>query len=104
MATKKSEAIKFMEKLCGGPLTMAMIMKSHRLCEEMTQEKYAKQLGLSKQYLCDIEKGRRLVSPQLAAKIAKKTGYSVELYVKIAIEDLLRQQGLKYEVRVSKAA
>lgn len=103
MTTKKSETRKFLEKLTGGPLTMARIMKSTRLSEEMTQVEFAKKLGVSKQNLCDIENGRRFVSPQLAAKFAKKLRDSESQFVRIALQDLLRRQGLKYEINLKAA-
>lgn len=104
MRIKKSEAIRFMEKITGGPLTMARILKSTRLCEEMSQVEFAKKLGIPKQNLCDIEKGRRFVSPQLAAQFARKLGDSEKQFVRIALQDLLSRYGLNYDVHLKEAA
>ncbi len=72
---KKSEAMLFLEKISGGPLTIAEALKSLRQCDEVSQQAFAAKLGLSKQNLCDIEKGRKFVSPARAALFAKRLGY-----------------------------
>lgn len=104
MITKKNDALRFMEKITGGPLTMARILKSTRLCEEMTQVEFAKKLGISKQNLCDLEKGRRFVSPQLAAQFARRLEDSEKQFVRIALQDLLRRHRLHYAIQLEDAA
>ena len=101
---KKSKAIKFFEKITGGPLTMAKILNSIRLGEEMNQIEFAKLLGISKSNLCDIEKGRRFISPEMAAGFAEKLGDSKEQFIRIALQDQLHRAGLHYNVEIIKAA
>ena len=55
-----------------GTLTFAMHMRNLRALKDVSQVEMAKFLGMSKSALCDIEKGRQIVGPALAAKIAKK--------------------------------
>lgn len=100
---KKSEAVKFLEKITGGPLTLARLLHSIRQGEEMTLAEFAKELGISRQHLCDIEKGRKVVSPERAAKFAKILGYSKEQFVALALQALLDEADLqlKVEVRVA---
>ena len=52
----------------------------------------------------DIEKGRKLVSAKLAVVYAKKLCASEVQYVRLAIQDQLRNAGLDYEVEIRKAA
>jgi len=59
----KSEAMKLMEQLSGGPLTLGLALESLRKGESLSQEACAKRLRISKSHLCDVEKGRKLVSP-----------------------------------------
>jgi len=59
-----------------GPLTFGMFVKSMRTSLDLTQIAMARKLGMSRGTLCDIEKGRQLVSIALAKKIAKKAGFS----------------------------
>ena len=102
MITKnKVDALKFMEKLTGGPLTLARIIKSDRLCEEMTQETFSKMLGISKSHLCDIEKGRKSVSPERAYNFAKILWTSPQLYVRLSVQAILDNAGIDMKVEVA---
>ena len=98
---KKSDAMKFMEELTGGPLTLSKVIKSTRQCEEMTQEQFAKLLGISKSHLCDIEKGRKNVSPERAYNFANILGYSPELYVTLALQAMIDSAGIDMIVDVA---
>lgn len=99
----KSETRKFFEKLRGGPLTFGHLIESLRLCDEISQVDLAKKMNISKSQICDIEKGRRLVSAERASAFAKAMGYSVQQFVATAIEDQLRQAGLKFKVDLKAA-
>lgn len=89
-----------MEKINGGPLTFGQLINSLRKCDEWSQVKLAAKMGISKAYLCDIEKERRLVSPELAAHFAKVMGYSLNQFVALALEDQLMKAGLKLRVEL----
>ena len=84
-----------------GRLTFAKAILSFRLCEEMTQIKMAKKLKISKQSLCDLEKGRRIPSPSRAAKIAKNLGMHPETFIQLAITDQFNEEKLNYDVKVT---
>ena len=101
--SQKSNAVKFLEGLRGGPLTFGRMIESFRKCDEVTQEQLAHKMGISKAHLCDIEKGRRMVSPERAAKFARVMGYMMEQFVAVAIEDQLRKAGLKMKVLLKAA-
>lgn len=103
MSTKKSQAVRFMEKLTGGPITFGKLLEAIRKGEELTQPEFAAQLDLSKSHLNDIEKGRKLVSPERAARFAKRLGYSETRFVKLALQDLVDRDGLKLHVEVRAA-
>ena len=104
MSTReKSDAVKFLEKLTGGPLTMAKLINAIRHGEEMSQVEFAKKLGISRSNLCDIEKGRRFISSELAEKFAERLGESKEQFIRIALQDQLNRAGLKYLVNIKAA-
>jgi len=103
MSTKRSEALRFLEKLTGGPVTLGKFLEAVRRGEEMTQPAFAKKLGISKSHLNDIEKGRKAVSPDRAARFAKVLGYSQPRLVKLALQDLVDRGGLKLQVDVRAA-
>lgn len=84
-----------------GPLTFAKSLEAHRLAEDLSQKDFAKQLGISPQSLCDLEKGRKIPSPERASHIAKKLGEPKEFWIKLSLQDLLRDQNFSYEVNLS---
>ncbi len=83
-----------------GPLTFAMFMRVARNSLGFTQAQMAEKLGVARGTLCDIEKGRQLVSPQLALKVAKKAGLSAELAVRACLQDQVDRAGLKRTVEL----
>jgi plasmid maintenance system antidote protein VapI len=102
MSTKRFYDIKDLEKKYG-PMTVGLFLRSFRESDELSQVDYAKKLRLSRANLCDIEKERKLVSPERAAKIAKILGVPQEVLVQLAIQDELRQARLDYHVELRKA-
>lgn len=102
MSTKSRDALEILEKRLG-PMTMADFLRSWRLSEEMSQREFAKLLKMLPANLCDIEKGRKGVSPEKAARIAKILGYSETVLVKIALQEQLNAAGLKYKIEVKPA-
>ena len=100
MTTKKIFGTKELEKSIGG-LTFGKLLESHRLSQEVSQRELSKLLGISPSSLCDLEKGRKIPSPSRADSIAAKLGLSRKLWVKTALQDQLREQGLKYIVSVA---
>lgn len=52
-------------------------------------------------HLCDIEKGRKFVSPGRAAEFARTLGYSERHFVRLALQKLVDEAGLDLEVRVA---
>jgi transcriptional regulator with XRE-family HTH domain len=99
---KKSKARAFMEGLYG-PLTLGRAISAIRKCEEFTQVEFANKLGISRAHLCDIEKGRKMVSPALAAKYARALGESESQFVRLALQDELERAGLHYSVHLEAA-
>ena len=92
-----------LESIAGERLTFGNMIKSIRLGEEMTQESFALLLEISKQCLCDIEKGRRCVSPKLAAKYAKILGYSEDQFIRLCLQDILERDGFHMVVSIEAA-
>lgn len=81
-----------------GELTFGEALHSYRLCEEITQKAFAKNLGISQSSLCDIEQGRRIPSIGRAAKIANLIGMPEETWVKLSLQDSLKKEKLNYIV------
>ena len=92
-----------LEKLAGGPLTLGMAIRSTREGEGASQASFSRKLGVTRSYLCDLEKNRKTVSPAKAAKFARVLGYSEQQYVRLALQDALRRAGLAYTVEIHAA-
>lgn len=95
--------MKALAKIGGRPLTLGSLLESIRIADNGTQLVYAKKLKISATHLCDIEKGRKVVSPERAARFAKTLGYSQEQFVRLALQALLDQRGVKMLVEVKTA-
>jgi transcriptional regulator with XRE-family HTH domain len=105
MITKKTqESLAFIEHLTGGKLTFANNLLAIRQSEGISQVDFAKLLGISRQYLCDIEHGRRFVSPKMAAQYANTLGYSTNQFVRLCLQDTLDNDGLKMVIDIQSAA
>lgn len=102
MSTKKVKySTKSLEKDFG-KITFSDLLLAHRKGEELSQREMSELLEISKQSLCDLEKGRRIPSPARAASIAKKLGMIPESFIELAIQDHLREESLNYRVSLSK--
>jgi transcriptional regulator with XRE-family HTH domain len=99
----KSAAIKLLEQISGGPLSLGKAIESVRRSEDLSQDECARRLGVSKSHLCDVEKGRKTVSPERAAKWARVLGYPESVFVRLAIQAGLDAAGLRYKVEIEAA-
>lgn len=100
----KQSAMDFLVSLTGEKLTFSSMLKSIRLCDEITQVDFSKKLGISKQKLCDIENNRRNVSPKRAADFAEILGYSKKQFVRLCLQDQLDRDGLDLTVHIDSVA
>ena len=98
----KNKTMKILEDMTGGPLSLGELLWSIREGEELSMAAFAKQLGMSRSHLNDIEKGNKPVSPHKAAEYAHVLGYSEQQFVRLALQDLLNRFGLSYSVEVTK--
>lgn len=106
MSTKKNinrSVIKKLESLAGEKLTLGSFLRSIRQGEEMSQVEFAACLGISKQYLCDVEKGRKFVSPKVAANYAEQLGYSEKQFIRLCLQDMIDRDGLHLIISVEAA-
>lgn len=100
MSTKTKD---FLQKLNKGPLSFGELLLSLRTADEVSQSYLAKKLDVSRGLICDIEKGRRVASIELAAKIAKVLGYPKEMLIKQVFDDQLRKANIKLKVSIDAA-
>jgi transcriptional regulator with XRE-family HTH domain len=101
-APGKYDALDELARL-GPPPTFGELVKSLRLCDEVSQTDLAEKLGISKQHLSGIESGKKAVSIARAARFAEAMGYPTELFIVAVIEDELREAGLALRFDLKKA-
>jgi plasmid maintenance system antidote protein VapI len=97
-------SIEKLEGITGRKLTLGLFLLTIRECEEKSQKEFAEKLGITRQYLCDLEHDRRSVSLEKAAIFAKKTGYSESQMIRLALQDFVNKAGLSYDVDIQKTA
>jgi len=97
------DAVPFIAQLLGEPIILGSLMEAIRQGENESQAEFAARLGISRSHLCDIEKGRKVVSPERAARFADLLGYSSDQFVRLALQDAVDRAGLPYIVQVSAA-
>ena len=100
---RKSYGLKNLGKRLG-KLSVGEFLHTWRTTEEMTLKQFGKLTGLSTANICDIEKGRKGVSPEKAEQIAKAIGVPPALLVRLSIEESLQSAGLRYKVEIEPAA
>jgi transcriptional regulator with XRE-family HTH domain len=95
-----SEALNYINQLTGEAITFGGMLANIRQCDEISQVTFAKMLGVSRQYLCDIEHNRKLVSPKSAYEYAKKLGYSTKYFVWLALQSAIDNAGLEFNIQL----
>ncbi|HRD71388.1 MAG TPA: helix-turn-helix transcriptional regulator [Legionella sp.] len=105
MITKNTkETLEYLENLIGEKLTLGSFILAIRQGEELSQVEFAKALGVSRQVLCDIEHGRRIISPKKAAEYAELLGYSKKQFVRLCLQDMIDRDHLGLIVEIENAA
>ncbi len=89
--------------MSGQKFTLANLLASLREGDKKTQVEFAEILGVSKQFVSDLENNRRSISPKMAENFAKKLGYSATQFVRLCLQDMIQKQGLHYEVDLKAA-
>ena len=82
-------------------MTVGKALRAYRTRNDLNQNKMAILLGISQNYFSDLENGRRVVSPETAAKYAEKMDEPVEYFMQLAIENLIRRAGYNFGVHLS---
>ncbi|KTC94915.1 helix-turn-helix transcriptional regulator [Legionella feeleii] len=106
MNTKSSNTVNALEatKDIWENMTFGGLVHSLRISDEITQVDLAKKIGVSKQFLSDVEHNRKDVGISFAKKIADALEYSIEPLIELLIRDQLRKQHLNYIVELKKAS
>lgn len=105
MTTKSTqETLTILNNIMGEKLTLGSFILAIRQGEELSQVEFARTLGVSRQVLCDIEHGRRIISPKKAAEFADLLGYSKKQFVRLCLQDMIDRDRLGLIVEIENAA
>lgn len=95
MSTKRSDALKFLDKSIGEPASFGATLQTIRLSDEM-----AKKIGITSAHLSQLAQGHKFVSSERALTFAKKLGYSPKMLIGLSLQDQLQRAGIKLKVRL----
>lgn len=100
MSTKNKISAKKAIRKITGHISFGEMLWSLRKAQELTQVQMSENLGISKQDLCNIEKGRKAVSVERAVSFANSLGMSSKAFAKYVLQDQLHRAGIKGEVEI----
>lgn len=103
MTIKSKNALKATKDIWD-KMTFGSLIRSLRMSDEISQVALAKKIGVSKQFLSDVEHNRKEVGISFAKKVSSALGYSIEPLLELLIRDQLKRQKLHYEVEIKKAS
>ncbi len=104
MTTKNTHKAKRAIRKLSGPISFGEMLHSLRISKEQSQVALAGSLGISKQELCNIEKGRKIVSVERAKNFAEALEMPPKVFAKYALQDQLNLAGIEGEVEINDVA
>lgn len=104
MNTKNRMLAKKAIRKITGPISFGEMLSSFRLSNDFTQVAMAEMLGISKQDLCNIEKGRKIVSVERAKNFAEALKMPPKVFAKYALQDQLILAGIAGVVEIKEVA
>ncbi len=104
MTIKKNIYAKNAIRKATGHISFGKMISSFRLAQEHSQVEMAGILDITKQDLCNIEKGRKLVSVERAIQFANALQMPAKTFAKYALQDQLNKAGIVGEVIIKDVA
>ncbi|MDH4466829.1 MAG: helix-turn-helix transcriptional regulator [Bacteriovoracaceae bacterium] len=104
MSIKNNVRAKAAIKKITGPISFGEMLHSLRVTQEYSQTEMAELLGISKQDLCNIEKGRKIVSVERAILFSQSLKMPAKTFAKYALQDQLHKAGIAGEIIINEVA
>jgi transcriptional regulator with XRE-family HTH domain len=98
---KTKNAKNFMENLLGEPMSFAILLRSIRTRDDLTQKELADILEVTVSHISDIENGRKFVSVERAYEFAQKLKDYEKFFVAVALQDQVNQADLDFKVEIA---
>lgn len=100
MTTKNRTSAKSAVRKITSHISFGEMIQAFRHSREYSQIELADLLEISKQDLCNIEKGRKLVSVERAIGFAHSLKQPIKTFAKYALQDQLHKAGIKGEIEI----
>ncbi len=100
-AARSKDSEEILQRITGGPLNIGRALTALRLSDEISQAEFARTLGIPRQHLNDIEKGRRSVSLEKAVSFARALGQPEVVFIQLALQAIVDESGFRVQVRVA---
>lgn len=95
MTTNKNSSLRKLEKTLKIKLTASLAIQSFRMAKDLSQSALAKKINVARNVICDLEKGRRIVTPELALKIARTLKIDEDILLTLVFQETLNKLGKK---------
>lgn len=86
-----------------GKLTFGDALRAIAEEDFETLAECSKKLGMKPPSMHGYLTGKRIPTPELAGKIAKKLGHSPKVFIELALSDSVKRAGYKFAVKLEKA-
>lgn len=83
-------------------ISLGESFRSFREAEELSVTELAQRLEVSRQFLSDVEKGRKFVGIDFIKKFCDELGFGIEPFLRVYLREILSRNGLKYMVLLVK--
>jgi len=106
MTTKKNKTLDALDatKEIWQKMTFGSLVRSLRISDQISQAALAKKLGVSAQFLSDVEHDKKDIGINFAKKVAKTMNYSVEPLIELLFKEQLQRNKLNYIVELKKVS
>ena len=81
--------------------TLGNMIASLRQCDDISQTALAEKVGVSKQFLSNVENNKKSVGIKFVQKIASVLDYPVEPFLELMVRDQIKKEGLKVLVKIT---
>ena len=85
-------------------LMLGEAFRVFRKSDDLSLTELADRLGVSRQFLSDVELGRKQVGISFIEGFARELGYGIEPFLRLFLRDQLKRHGLDYIVNIEKRA
>lgn len=81
--------------------TIGNMIASLRQCDDLSQTELAAKVGVSKQFLSNVENNKKTIGIKFIQKIADALDYPVEPFLELLVRDQIKKEGLKVQVKIT---